>query len=277
MDTTYPSMYFPGRMARKPRDGIIVFPNLTTPLGRILFGGTMIGTQGTGLERFRTFSDYAIVLVLGYGRYDDAAGFSARLSPGDVILVVPDHPHRYGPEPGDAWREIFVAFGGAIGDLWRGHGLDQRVPVWPVGKPQRWERRLARLLEPPHDRVSACQHVGDLHALLAGLAALRPENAEPAWLATARLDLGQPGPGLSLTTIARRAGFSGDGFRRAFRRISGETPAAYRRRCRLEAVGRLLTRNDLTLARIAEVTGFVDAFHLSKAWKQATGRSPRQL
>lgn len=93
------------------------------------------------------------MLALGYGGYDDATMFPARLSPDDVILVIPNHPHRYGREPGDAWRELFVAFfgGGAISDLWRGHGLDQRVPVWPVGKPQRWERRLARLLKPPHD------------------------------------------------------------------------------------------------------------------------------
>jgi AraC-like DNA-binding protein len=263
-------------MAKPLIDGIVAFPDLPTPLGRILFGGKLIGTQGTGWERFRSFPDYAVVLVLGTGRYEDVAGFAVRLVPGDVILVVPGHLHRYGPEPGDSWREIFVAFTGAIGELWCGHGLDIRLPVWSTGQPQRWERRLTRLLQPPRDRAAASQRIGDLHAYLAQLAALRPRDAEPAWLANARLDLGQPGPGMSLAAIARRAGFSSDGFRRAFRRVSGETPAVYRRRCRLEAVGRLLTRQDLTLTQIAQATGFVDAFHLSKVWKQATGRSPRR-
>jgi AraC-like DNA-binding protein len=262
-------------MARTLVDGIVAFPDLPTPLGRILFGGKLISTQGTGWERFRSFPDYAVVLVLGFGRYEDITGFTVRLIPGDVILVVPGHLHRYGPESGDTWSEIFVAFTGAIGELWCGHGLDIRLPVWSTGQPEPWERRLARLLRPPRDRPAASQRIGELHGLLAHLAELRPRDAEPAWLANARSDLSQPGPGMSLAAIAHRAGFSGDGFRRAFKRVTGETPAAYRRRCRLEAVGRLLTRQDLTLANIAQATGFVDAFHLSRAWKQATGNSPR--
>ena len=262
-------------MARLPRHGIIAFAEHRTPLGTLLFGGRLAGTQGTGQEKFRRFPDHALVLVLGSGRYEDAAGISIRVKPGDIILVHPGHPHRYGPETGDDWREIFVAFSGPVGDLWCRHGLAQGMPVWSTGEPRRWERRLDRLLQPLRDLAAACRRIGDLHAALAALAGLRPSERDPAWLIQARDDLGRPGQALSMTAIARRAGFSADGFRRAFRRTSGETPAAYRRRCRLEAVERLLTRQDLTLAQIAQATGYVDAFHLSKAWKQAKGSSPR--
>lgn len=262
-------------MACLSQTGIIALPDIPTPLGSIRFGGRLLGTQGTGFEEFRRFPDYAVVLVLGTGRYEDASGFSVRLAPGHVILVAPDHPHRYGPEAGDCWHELFVAFTGPIGELWHRQGLDPRVPVWSVGDPGPWERRWERLLRPPRDLATACRRIGVLHTLLAEVAALRPDGQEPAWLIQARHDLAQPGLGLSMPAIARRAGFSGDGFRRAFRRAVGTTPASYRRRCQLEAVGRLLVRQELTLAQIAAATGYADAFHLSKSWKQATGRSPR--
>ncbi len=262
-------------MTQSQRNGIIAFPDFATPLGSLRLGGRLLGTQGTGLQAFRRFQEFAVVLVLGSGRYENAAGWSVRLSPGDVILVIPDHPHRYGPEAGDVWHELFVTFTGPIGDLWYRHGLDQRLPVWSVGDPQPWIRRWERLLRPPPHLTAACRRVGTLHALLADLAALRPGNGDPAWLVQARHDLGQPGAGLSMPAIARRAGLSDDGFRRAFRRAVGETPAAFRRRCRLEAVGRLLVRQELTLSQIADATGFSDAFHLSKVWKQTTGSSPR--
>jgi transcriptional regulator GlxA family with amidase domain len=47
------------------------------------------------------------------------------------------------------------------------------------------------------------------------------------------------------------------------------------RTVRLEAAARLMVAGGVKLARIAEATGFADAFHLSHAFKAHFGASPR--
>ena len=63
-------------------------------------------------------------------------------------------------------------------------------------------------------------------------------------------------------------------FRKAFKTATGESPAVFRRRRRLEQAALMLQRPDLKLDLIARSLGFYDAFHLSKAFKAETGDSP---
>jgi transcriptional regulator GlxA family with amidase domain len=73
---------------------------------------------------------------------------------------------------------------------------------------------------------------------------------------------------------SRGCGLHADAFRRAFRKWTGETPMHVRRRHRLAMAVDLLRRPDLSLAQIAEVLGFHDAFHFSKCFKQSYGLPP---
>ena len=269
-------MYVPGMASHPALPGIVPFPHLDTPLGAIRFGGHLDGTIGTGWESWRDFSYTALVLVRGAGRYRDRRGADQRLADGDLIVVLPGRQHMYGPERGDHWRESFVAFDGPIADLWRGRGLDLDHPVWRLARPAAWQQRFAALLrDPPGDPPGACARVGALHGLIAALVAARPHTHEPAWLPRVRAALARTGASPALPTLAAMAGLSGDGLRRAFRRATGITPAAFRRQQQLAQAAQLAAQPDLTLAEIAAATGFCDAFHLSKAWKRAYGRSPR--
>ena len=47
---------------------------------------------------------------------DDTATAGASIagsSAGDLLVVFPEHPHQYGPEAGNEWDEVFIAFKGA--------------------------------------------------------------------------------------------------------------------------------------------------------------------
>ena len=59
-----------------------------------------------------------------------------------------------------------------------------------------------------------------------------------------------------------------------FRTESGEAPMTFRLRARIE-LAKTLALKGLPLKRVAEETGFFDAYHLSKAFKKAVGLSPR--
>ncbi len=60
-----------------------------------------------------------------------------------------------------------------------------------------------------------------------------------------------------------------------FRRARGMGPASFIRRERLRAAELLLKTGDLPLKDIAGRSGFADAFHLSHAFKEVYGASPR--
>ncbi len=79
-----------------------------------------------------------------------------------------------------------------------------------------------------------------------------------------------------LEHLARRVGLSESGLSHAYRRLTGRSPMAALRALRVEAAKVRLVRGNLKLEAIASETGFADAFHLSRTFKQILGVSPTQ-
>ncbi len=84
------------------------------------------------------------------------------------------------------------------------------------------------------------------------------------------------GEATSLVELARHAGVSLSTLTHHYRRETGETPMQTLAQMRLHQVKGLLLRGR-QLKEIAPLTGFVDAFHLSRVFKRMTGVSPRQF
>ncbi|MPN56051.1 putative response regulatory protein [bioreactor metagenome] len=65
-------------------------------------------------------------------------------------------------------------------------------------------------------------------------------------------------------------------FRKLFRRELGITPGAYLQRARLIHAARLLARYDLTLAEVAEQSGFSNECYFTTAFRKNFDRTPGQ-
>ncbi|MDB6079583.1 MAG: hypothetical protein JWO82_3330 [Akkermansiaceae bacterium] len=271
-------MYFLAMISHEELAGIVSFSGPSTPIGRVRFGGHLQGVGGTGFSHFRTYGMYALVLLAGRGagRFRDQRGNDRRVGAGDLIVVFPDVPHQYGPEAGDVWEEIFIAFDGAAFEGWRAHGLDPALPVWPVEPLEGWARRFSAILtQPVTTRPEACAAAGAVHLLIAeALAARPPDTSTHDWLDAARQALSRGAGAPTLPEIATRAGLGYETFRKTFKAATGESPARYRRRMRLAQAMLMLQRADLSLEMIARALDFCDAFHLSKAFKAQYGHSP---
>lgn len=218
---------------------------------------------------------YALVLLLkGGGRYRDRRGMDRRLSAGDLVVVFPEHPHQYGPEAGDVWDEVFIAFHGAAFEGWRSHGLGPENAVWRLSD---WNQNAARIFEilrmPVATLAESTAVAAAIHGLIGSMLESRPPGEE-AWLETARQLLAGGGEAPTSQDIAAELGMSYDHFRKVFKTATGETPAGFRRRRRLAQAALMLQRPDLKLDMIAESLGFCDGFHLSKAFKAEFGHSP---
>jgi len=82
---------------------------------------------------------------------------------------------------------------------------------------------------------------------------------------------------IRLRDLAACVGLSESALSHAYRRIAGRTPMAALRAFRVEAAKLHLIRGRLTLEAIAGLTGFADAFHLSRTFKTITGMTPREF
>jgi AraC-like DNA-binding protein len=78
----------------------------------------------------------------------------------------------------------------------------------------------------------------------------------------------------TLATMAARGCVGGEHLRRLCRRRYGQSPGRRLRELRLERAAALLTTTALTVATIARLVGYTDAFAFSTAFKRAHGRSP---
>ena len=251
---------------------------------------------GAGLIRNKTFlfehwkmrvlGSYAIVyLIDGGGRYEDSAGQSRLVVPGDLILVFPDLPHRYGPTKGQRWDEFYLVFDGPLFDLWRQKGLlDDQRPLFNLQPVDHWLGRFESVLgaprqpgfSPPLLEVCRLQQVlGE--ALVGGQRG--PADAQTAsWVdqacALLESDITRQ---LDLHAVAKRLDLSYESFRKRFTQIVGLPPARYRAARLVDRACELMRRGELTDKQISVRLGFCDEFHFSRAFKRVTGASPRMF
>ncbi len=80
---------------------------------------------------------------------------------------------------------------------------------------------------------------------------------------------------IRIADIAAHVCLSPSGLQHAFQRATGRSPMVVLREIRVETAKALLLRTDMTVEEISASTGFADAFHLSRVFKQLTGEGPK--
>jgi AraC family transcriptional regulator len=86
-----------------------------------------------------------------------------------------------------------------------------------------------------------------------------------------------PATAIDLDDLAAAAMVSREHLCRLFAAATGRSPIETVRLARLDRVAVLLSRSNYSVKEIAEICGFANPFHLSRAVRRAFGRSPREL
>ncbi|MBE7174607.1 MAG: helix-turn-helix transcriptional regulator [Williamsia sp.] len=81
---------------------------------------------------------------------------------------------------------------------------------------------------------------------------------------------------LTVSELAKKVNQHPDYFSRLFVQLTGERPLPYINGKRIERAQYLMTTSDMTVAEIAEETGFSSVPHFSKIFKQVTSLTPGQ-
>ena len=83
-------------------------------------------------------------------------------------------------------------------------------------------------------------------------------------------------PELSNSLLAEKCGISEVYFRKLFREQFGTSPRQYILELRLQKARQLLAESRLPVQNIAELCGFTNPYHFSRAFRQATNRTPTE-
>lgn len=83
-------------------------------------------------------------------------------------------------------------------------------------------------------------------------------------------------PTLSVSSLAKRAGWSTKHFIASFKQVTGQTPLAYLQRVRINHALDLLSQDDLSIHDVARMVGYRDPAYFSRVFRKSVGVPPSQ-
>lgn len=221
--------------------------------------------------------------LAGEGRLD-FAGAQFRLRPGETMVLTMPHDHRYWLDRGGFWEYFWIVLNGREALRLAREIIDARGPVLSP-QPAMVERLAGACLDLLRPQAAAPGEISA--AAYAAMAALNDAafsgagevepDIPPALrrvMAYVQSNIAMP---LQVDRLAALAELSRAHFVRTFTAELGVSPSAWVLERRLERIERLLIATDMTIAAIAEATGFADANYLAKAFRRHRGMSPVQF
>jgi AraC family transcriptional regulator, arabinose operon regulatory protein len=242
--------------------------------------------------------------TLRQGRAETGAGA------GDLVVLAPGTPHRYGVQQGADHWEFWWAHCGArpawtawLGRHGRGDGLYVVTPDPTDGGPHaRIEAAFRRMLAdarwtgtgtppdtaPPDDRVAVAVAHGttarelalgaleEVVLLTAGAARVSRTGTgvDPRVQRAQELIAADPGAPHTVRSLAVEVSLSPTRFAHLFTQQVGRSPMRALREARLRHAARLLESTDLSVERVAAASGFASPFHFNRVFRDRYGTPP---
>ncbi len=253
---------------------------VSSQIGTIRLAGRLGNNPGIDPLSMRVLEKYALIYIeQGEGYFCDGDDLERTFQAGDAFLVFPDIPHAYGPHPDTPWQHEYVVFEGPQFDLLRETKVIHPAhPVWHLEPIDYWSRRIQEIFS-SSTRIGSARRLGRFASLLLDMAATHAEaqqGPQHQWLEESvqllSNPIGQEWP--APQDVARRVGLSYENFRKRFVRTTGESPAQFQKRRRIEHACAAIYQDTHSFKELADELGFCDAFHFSKVFRQVVGESP---
>jgi len=235
-------------------------------------------------NRGRILNDYYVVFISkGKGLYASALTQPFELNAGTCFFLYPGVLHRYKPNPKIGWEEYWVGFNGYYVEQLMNNGFfDRQDPFVYLGL----NKDILILFRDLISAVQASltgypQQIAGITLQILGLINNIAEhhecNDDPVGklISKAKFIIQESfEDNLDMEKLARELPMGYSAFRKAFKRITGESPNQYHLNLRLERAKNLLATTVLNISEIADQTGFESVFYFSKLFKKKNGISP---
>jgi len=227
-----------------------------------------------------------LLCLKGHG-FIRVTGRTWPVGPGHVAWIFNHFENAHWPEEGSPWEMYWIRVEGPKMDQIYKTLTASGSPVFTRLEPSKAAaifRRIFRIMKRRSIAMEAA-----LHAEVAGLItllfearhSLNPPAAGQTEIPASlhrpleAMRLYYPKP-LRVSELAKMAGMSVTNFFRNFKAATGTSPIDWLRRERINQAKHRLLETGLSIAQIAEQTGYYDQFYFSRDFKRMTGVSPSQ-
>lgn len=221
----------------------------------------------------RRFDFYSLShLIDGQGKLE-LEGQTFAVLPGEVIIMTPGTPHRYGGAEGKPYIEDSVRFYGPVADTLRDCGIIRAGKF--AATAERFLQKLNLIMLDPSPDAQIRANI-ELQKILFDLywqnKLARPDD-DPLQTVLRQIKE-RPDYWWTVEELAERCELSCDQLRRNFLRRTGMLPKQYIEEFKLRSAAAMLLSGNEPVSRIAGHLGYVDAYHFSRRFKHLFGISP---
>ncbi|MDR1387719.1 MAG: AraC family transcriptional regulator [Propionibacteriaceae bacterium] len=201
---------------------------------------------------------------------------------GQVVVVPPDQPHRYGADAQHPWTIWWAHVTGAdTAGLLEAAGVTAATAVFNVADPPRLARLVELALEFMERDASPASLQGAAGAMWQLLALLPSQRRAPRdrpdpIAGVLRLLRDQPERAFSVDQLAESAMLSTSHFAALFRKATGCGVLQYQTSLRMNKARVLLDSTDWPITKVARQVGYHDPFYFSRKFHQTHGLSPTE-
>lgn len=234
-------------------------------------------------NRGRILNDYYLIFISrGAGSFGTADMPAVTVETGTCFFLYPGIWHRYKPDSKSGWEEYWIGFNGSYIEQLMKQFFPVNTPFVNVGLNKEMLVLFRRLTDTVLTAyIGYPQQIAGIVLQILGLvntlSSSKSYEHDPVGqlIAKARFILEQSfEKQLDMEDLARQLPMGYASFRKAFKRISGESPNQYHLHLRLNRAKDLLTSTALHINEIADQTGFESVYYFSKVFKKKNGVSP---
>ncbi|HEU4551506.1 MAG TPA: AraC family transcriptional regulator [Chitinophaga sp.] len=232
----------------------------------------------------RILNDFYVVFIAkGKGVYDSKAMPASEVEEGTCFFLFPQVWHRYKPDIKLGWEEYWVGFNGYYAQQLMAKGFfNTSTPFINIRLNKDILILFRRLIDTVKESLTGYpQQLAGITLQLLGLihtvAVHKAFDNDPVGrlISKAQFLLHESLENhVDMEELARQLPMGYSSFRKAFRKITGESPNQYHINIRLNRAKDLLASTALNINEVAEQTGFDSVFYFSKLFKIKNGLSP---